>query len=58
MKNYTALIMNKKFNTFRTLEVNSYEVEGLRECIEKFCLKNTELLVSLFPSERMPRSHK
>jgi len=58
MKNYTALIMNKKFNTFRTLEVNSYGVEGLRERIERLCLKKTELLVSLFPSDKMPRIHR
>lgn len=58
MKNYTALIMNKKFNTFKTLEVNSYGIEGLRERIEMLCLGKTELLVSLFPSDKMPRINK
>lgn len=58
MRTYTALIRNMKFNTFRMVDVVSFSIDGLRERIEKLCLRNNEVLCGLFPTDKMERAFK
>lgn len=58
MQKFTAIIFNTKFLTFRTMEVNSFGMDGLRTRIENLYLKCNEELKSLFPSNLMPKDLK
>lgn len=58
MKNYTALILNRISGKSRMTNFSTVSFVGLRRRIEEMCLKRDEVLMSLFPTDRMERTFK
>lgn len=56
MENYTALIVNTKTKKYITMTFMSFSIDGLRQRVEEFYLSENEVLVSLFPTNRMEKS--